>query len=178
MIVAIPPTNDGDQLFVMLTGPEEGGTVGAIAAGAEYVSLDLGGLTPTSCDRWAWTWHSTRSLPAGIANVSLTMSTAAQVSGYILAFSGLSHEGLSHDFAFRRASFPAKAPALAAGSGNVVLSMVGTCGSVGDLADGPFTGLPPADGIAIAYYVPEEPGAFGATWSGTGDCVSATEILR
>ena len=57
--------------------------------------------------------------------------------------------------------------------------MVGTCDSLGNLTDdSPFTALPSADGIAIAYYIPDEPGGFGATWSGTGDYVSATEILR
>ena len=178
--VQIPPTSAGDQLDALLTGTLNNYPQ-SIVAGNQAVSLELGGLMPETCNRWAWTWHSA-GLSAGISSVSITMTSTASFSGYLLAFSGLSGPVYDGDVRWGGgASSPAAAPSMPAGIGNVVVSLVGTCdGSVGDLVQPtPFTALPSNDGIDVAYLIPVDAGAYGAEWTGAGGSyVAVTRVLR
>jgi hypothetical protein len=178
--VAIPATNEGDYIYVMLTGTEQGGAVDDVFAANESVTLNLGGLMGEECPRWAWALRSTRPFPAGITSVAFTIDPGAPLAGFILVFSGLSEIGLNGRYAFNRGSSLPEAPTLESGVGNVVISMVGTCGSVGAIHEAsPFTAIEPIEGIAIAYFIPDQPGSYGAVWTpGNGAYVTATEVLR
>jgi hypothetical protein len=176
--VSIPATSEGDQIYILLTGDAE--PVHQVLAGPHNVSLELGAIMPDGCDRWAWTWKSA-DVSAGIESLQVIVSATAAFSGHALVFGGLYEDGFNQQSEFRRASSaPATAPAMRAGAGNVVLSFVGTCGSVGELVEPTvFTTLPGHDGIDIAYLIPTEPGEYGAEWTSAGDSyVAVTRVLR
>jgi hypothetical protein len=167
--VPIPPTRSGDKLVVILRGTGTGAN--SVVADTTPLELTLGGMTPDVCGGWAWAWLSA-ALPEGIDSLVINVPPGSSVAGYALAFSGLlpTFYPDAWEFAFTRGSTSAPVgPALKAWRGNVLVSAVGTCGSVGGLAPtSPFIALPSVDGSDVAYFIPSEPGAYGAEWNDTG----------
>lgn len=180
--VAIPPTKSGDKLVVILKGTGSGPS-GPVTAGRTSLALAIGAMIPEACEGWAWAWLSS-ALPEGIDSIGINVPPQASVAGYALVFSGLSptvYHPQAWDFGFNRGSTSnAIGPSLLSRSRNVLVSAVGTCGSVGDLVPtSPFIELPSVDGVTVAYYIPTEPGTYGAEWNFIdADWVVASLVLR
>jgi hypothetical protein len=181
--ISITPTEEGDRLYVLLIG-SYGGNVHAISAGETVVYPAMAGLMIGDCEgpHWAWSWISS-SLSAGTRSIAITADAGATYAGYALVFSGLSPDialviGRTEEFANGTGSVAA-APPLPAGPGNIMLSAVGTCGSTPpELATSSgFTGMPPIDGLGLAYAITEGPEQTGATWHVDGPAWGAHSLV-
>lgn len=168
--IPMTPTHEGDRVYVLLTGTDA--NVNDIVAGADRVSL-LSALSTGPCPgQWAWMWLS-RGVAAGNDSITITADRGAPYAGYALVFSGLSPDialgiGETEQWAYGSAG-DASAPPLPVAQGNVMLSTVATCGSAQPvLSSSVFAGMPPINGIDVAYAITQGPQQAGATWSVDG----------
>jgi hypothetical protein len=168
--IPITPTAQGDRLYVLLIG-NNGGYVHDMSAGDTRVYLAMAGLVVGDCEgsHWAWSWISS-SVSAGTSSIAISADAGASYAGYAMVFSGLSPDiglvlGRTEDFASGSGG-DASAPPLPAGPGNIMLSAVGTCGAAQPelVSSSGFTGMPPVNGVALAYSITEGPRQAGATW--------------
>lgn len=176
----IPATSAGDQIYALLTGSGSLPYDLRITAGEPYSGIETGGnVLPGGCNNWFETFHPV-NLPAGIATISV--ESDSEVSGYVLVLSGLTgpvYEAYENVYGSGTSS-PAHAPSLAFNTGNVVVSLIGTCyGPIDGLAaPSDFTPLPANNGLAAAYLIGTAPGWLGATWeTGGEDYLSFTRVL-
>jgi hypothetical protein len=168
--IPIAPTHDGDRIYVVLTG----GMVDGIDAGDAF--LFPVAAVDGQCDTSMTVWGSS-SIPTGTSSITLRGSA----SGYALVFSGLSSNptivtGGTDDWAHGSGGV-ARAPALPAAAGDVMLAAVSTCG-VGTpepVASSSFVALPPVAGADVAYAIMDGPGS-GPSWQ-VGDAVWGTYSL-
>jgi hypothetical protein len=165
--IAITPTHEGDRFYVLLTGTDSA-FINNIVAGATPVDLAID-LSSGVCEhQWAWTWLSPGAAP-GTDSIVVNADAGAAYAGYALVFSGLSPEidlGIGEGEAFADGSTgDAIAPPLPTAQGNVMVSAVATCGSSQpDLLASEFAGMPPINGVAVAYAIANGAKQTDATW--------------
>jgi len=177
--VPIAPTRAGDRLVVV---PAWDGTLGwgnvrVTTDPANWLQLNAGSMM-TECPSASELWASLVPVVGGITSVTVTSDMPATFEVYVLEVAGLAKgladSGMQDD---STGAATATSPALDARHGELVVSMVATCGTVGELvAASPFTGLGGFDGHGVAFYVASAAGTYGGEWSYSGGALSSASV--
>ncbi len=174
--VEIPTTQGGELLVV-------GVTYANLAVPAVTVQTDAGDplmiqlvhadgcLSTTSL-------HVVGDASAGARSVEVTLSSVMPFDVFVLEIADVTSKFPADAATASEDSMPsATAPAVDAMLGDVVVSGVATCGPVAGIeATSPFTSFDDTMFGDIAYYVPGDPGSYGADWIYSGGAFEAFTV--
>jgi hypothetical protein len=176
--VSIAPTRAGDWFVIV---PAWDGALGwsqvaVTTEPATHFWLNEGARM--DCPSASGLWSSIDPIAGGITSVTVTTDTPATFEVYVLEVAGLANglagKGMQDD---PTGAATAHSPALDAVHGELVVSMVSTCGTVGELvAASPFTELASFDGHGVAFFVAGVAGSYGAEWSYSGGALSSASV--
>ena len=181
---AIPATHAGDLLVVAVswqsTASDPGDIVSVSINGGFAQEWARGG--EPDCGKITEVWGISGA-PADATSVSVHMSQASMPSITVLEFSG-DGEMLSSAVDVYESSADAAAVAAThkfhACPGQLVVSVLSTCQEQSVLTDGSlFTPVENHNSADTAYFIPTEPGVYGASWTyGGGDWDAINVSLR
>jgi hypothetical protein len=176
----IAATQSGSLLVVLSTYYGVTPTITGIADDAPggsntYVSASLRSVTGTCQASEIWYARNAR---AGAKSVTVTTSGSVTLQVWVVELSntrttgGVDVGNVGSGAASTTITAPTVTPS---GVPAVVVSALGSCGTMGSLAGGsPFTALPIQNGNGAAYYIATAPGAFGPVYNNSNNAWNAS----
>jgi len=178
---SIGGTRSGDFLAVLViySGAASVASVtdDASGGGDTYASASLLSIAPGNCQA-SEIWYA-RDLKAGATSVSVTMTAGVtSLWVWVLEASGMRESGGVDNGtdgtggATNTITAPTVTPT---GAPALVVSAVGSCGSIGGISGGnPFTALPAQGGNGAAYYIALTPGTYGPVFGNNNKAWNAS----
>jgi hypothetical protein len=175
--VPITPTQDGSLLVVVVTESGVAGWAVNVMTTEPPAHILPNELTVVGdCPRAGMLW-STDFGAGGVDAVTIEMTAAVTFEAYVIEASGL-RSVVSTGRENHSASAPtASAPLMDANPGQLVVSMLTTCGALDAVVPtSPFTGLVGENGQGVAYAIASGQGMYAGEWSYGGGAWDAATV--
>jgi hypothetical protein len=167
--LVIPTLTDGDALVVVVALPEGGTLIKNVSAGNNFIRAWFRNGPSESCMASTEIWISWLPISGDVSTVTVERDDDRPFTIAAYELAGVSG-ALSSAQATAPVVMPGTAPLLDAQPGDLVFSVLTTCGMVsGVAATSPFVALDTSDdGASTAYYLPTSNGTYGGAWSYNG----------